>query len=145
MSNSGKLLRMNKKQTKTITFTQAQLEQHDIQVARETIERRQAELKHFIDKRAEEVQKQYFNPENKLIEEKIICYVLAVSCKVLIEQFGWTPIKRRVDGRMRIVRLVDGIKAELKEVVKYGGFKPYSDYVKDRYGVEWKDYESEGE
>lgn len=141
MSNSGKLLRMKKKQQKTITFTQEQLEQHDIQVARETIERRQSELKHYIDRRAEEVQKDYFDADNKLIEEKIICYVLAVSCKVLIEGFGWAPIRRRVDDRMKIVRFVNSVRAELAEVVKYGGFKPYADYVQKRYGVEWTNEE----
>lgn len=143
MGKSGDRIRAGKADNVTRTFTRRQLEEHDNEIRRQTIIARQRELQDFIDRRAEEVAKDYFTAENKLDGDKVILYALSIACKVLIEEFGWTPIKHRIDDRMRLVRFTKCVESEYNDVDRYGGLKKYSEFVKKHYGVSFARVEEE--
>lgn len=137
MGRSGDLLRKMGKQSAKYVFTGEQLEEHDRLVAKAVIEQRQRELEMQVDKHVDEVIRNYATEDMKTDLYKVLLYALSVSCKVLIEKFGWTPTKRKIDERMRIVRFTRAVEAELEEIAKYSDLKSYSDHVDELYGVGW--------
>ena len=134
MGKSGDRLRAAKGEVK-ITMTRAELEARDRRIAQETIRQREQTLKRYVDARAEEAMKEYFTDERELDTCKVLLYALSISCKVLIEKFGWSPIRERMDNRMQIIRFCLAVEDELAEIEKFGDLKTYSHEVYKKYGV----------
>ena len=95
MGKKGDLLRQQKAQRATYTFTAAQLEEHDRQVRTAAIERKKQELKDY----AYGVIEKDFNERQKLLEGStedvtlnVFSMLISISCRVLVERFGWKPI-----------------------------------------------------
>ena len=95
MGKKGDLLRAQKAQSRTYTFTQAQLDEHDRQVRMATLDRKKEELKAY----ARDVLDKDFEERNKLlcgnVEDvtlNVFSMLISISCKVLVEHFGWKPI-----------------------------------------------------
>ena len=135
MGKSGAFLRAFKDDNRTYTFTRKQLEEHDAAIRTETIRQRQQELKHQIDQNARAVFDEYIDRKNGPKTYTILRYALAISCKVLIEQFSWLPVTNRIDDRMRIVRFVKAVEEEVKDIEDNSDLKSYNQKVFDRYGV----------
>lgn len=127
MGRTGALLRSGKKQSTRYTFTGEELEEHDRQV----IKAWRANADALMRKHAQEAARQYEDEVtaeiNKVWDERkrqfksggwedtastIISYTLALSCRVLIEQFGWKPPNTR--GRhTKIMHYADALTREI--------------------------------
>lgn len=139
MGKSGALLRMRKDDTKTITFTQGQLKQHDAAVAQAAIKQRSRELE-------EEAKRQALKQVGDLItgdsEEDFyntLQYLFAVSVRVLIEQFGWRPVesgcKNGEDHRYKVVKFAQALTDELNRLKGTGDIKSYAKETAQKYGI----------
>lgn len=134
MGRSGALLRARKDESVTYTFTKAQLREHDRQVANDAIESRKAELKRIVDENAKKLTEEY-HENDKIDVYKVLSYGLCLSCKVLIEQFGWTSAKRSGSDHLRIVRFIKALEQELDEIEQYSDLKTYCEKIRARYDV----------
>lgn len=120
MGKKGDLLRARKAQTATYTFTAAQLEEHDRQVRMATLERKKQELKDY----AYNVLEQDFNERQKMLEGStedvtltVFSMLISISCRVLVERFGWKPVWKHTTGRNRLVRFVDAVQEEAERLI----------------------------
>lgn len=120
MGKKGDLLRQQKAQRATYTFTAAQLDEHDRQVRQDAIERKMAELKDYAHRVIEED----FNERQKLLEGNaedvtltVFSMLISISCRVLVERFGWKPIWKHSTGRNRLARFVTAVQEEAERLV----------------------------
>lgn len=120
MGKKGDLLRAKKAQTATYTFTAAQLAEHDRQVRMATLERKKQELKDY----AYNVLEQDFNERQKMLEGStedvtltVFSMLISISCRVLVERFGWKPVWKHTTGRNRLVRFVDAVQEEAERLI----------------------------
>lgn len=156
MGKKGELLRLQKRQTSTYTFTREQLDEHD----RVVITAARDKLKRDL---VEQMEKDYAAKEEhikKVIEEEwkarealfkgddmadnfftVLSLLLATSCRVLIEKFHWKPIPKdgKYDRRNATMRfgdyLVDEINAIVEDETK--DIRTYCDEVYEEYGVKF--------
>ena len=71
----------------------------------------------------------------------MLSYLLSVSARVLIEQFGWTPIEgRRFTKRNKIVRFCEGVISEIDGITKDTtiGIQEYAAETYRKYGVRFQ-------
>ena len=94
------MLRAMKKQRATYTFTAEQLEEHDRQVRMAAIERKKEDLKKY----AKQVISDDFAEREKIfsgdavdVTMTVFSMLIAISCRVLVERFGWKPAPMRKD------------------------------------------------
>lgn len=80
---------------------------------------------------------EFFAERRDISVYNIVKYTLAVSCKVLIERFGWVPIKSRIDDRMRIIRFIRALEDEIRWIENNSDLKQYNADVKEKYGIEF--------
>lgn len=120
MGKNGQLLRMQKAQRVTYTFTREQLEAHDRQVAMEAINRKKDELKNY----ARGVLDADFAERQKLLEGSatdvtvnVFSMLISISCVVLVQQFGWKPIWKHSTRRNRLARFVTAVQQETERLV----------------------------
>lgn len=120
MGKKGDLLRQQKAQRATYTFTAAQLDEHDRQVRQDAVERKMAELKDYAHRVIEED----FNERQKLLEGNaedvtltVFSMLISISCRVLVERFGWKPIWKHSTGRNRLARFVTAVQEEAERLV----------------------------
>lgn len=120
MGKKGDLLRAQKAQRATYTFTAQQLEEHDRQVRMTTLERKKEELRTY----ARSVLDQDFAERQKLLEGSatdvtatVFSMLISISCRVLVERFGWKPIWKHTSGRNRLVRFVNAVQEEAERLI----------------------------
>lgn len=120
MGKNGQLLRMQKAQRVTYTFTREQLEAHDRQVTMEAINRKKDELKNY----ARGVLDADFAERQKLLEGSatdvtvnVFSMLISISCVVLVQQFGWKPIWKHSTRRNRLARFVTAVQEETERLV----------------------------
>lgn len=156
MGKKGDLLRLQKKQSATYTFTGIQLEDHDRAVVAAHTDKIKRDL-------MEKMEKEYAEREEhvkKVIEEEwktreaffkgddmadnfflILSLLLATSCRVLIEKFHWKPIPKdgKYDRRNRIMRFSDYLIDEINAIVEdeTQDIRRYCDDVYEEYGVKF--------
>ena len=141
MGKKGDALRAQKAEQKTYTFTAAQLAAHDKFIIDEGKEKLKALAK-------EEIQKEWDKREAMFDKEDfagnfmlIISMLLAVSSRVLVEQFGWTPISkdRYFTKRYRLARFGDAIVTEINSICmdEQKDIRTYCDEVYELYGVKF--------
>lgn len=155
MGKNGKALREAKAQRVTYTFTREQLEEHDRQVKeayKKQADRRMQQIWHDYDVKQ---RKDFDEHVNTLWEQRrkefnsgvkdddmhtLLSYLLAISARVLIERFGWTPIEgHRYTRRNRIVRFCEGVIEELDMIrsdEKMDAIQ-YSNETYRKYGVKF--------
>lgn len=130
MGKKGDLLRALKRQQATYTFTGEELEEHDRQVrkawsesreeafkkkAYEQIQAYKDEVLGAIDSRWDERSRQFKEGGTEETMGRCVSYVLALSCRVLIEQFGWKPPNTR--GRnTKIMKYARALTEEIGEI-----------------------------
>ena len=141
MGRSGDLIRQTKGETRTITFTRAQLEEHDRQV----VEARFKAAKALAKKEAAEYDKQREKDMkehvDKVWEENaatLLSYFLSVSCRVLVEHFGWKPPGPR--GRnVRVMRYGTELAKEVNRITRTSreALRLYAIETNRLYGIEF--------
>lgn len=156
MGKKGELLRLQKKQRATYTFTGEQLEAHDQAIVAARADKIKRDLMEQMEKEyaaREEHVKKVIEEEWKSREELfrgedmadnfflILSLLLATSCRVLIEKFHWKPIPKdgKYDRRNRTMRfsdyLIDEINAIVEDETK--DIRRYCDEVYEEYGVKF--------
>lgn len=120
MGKKGDLLRAQKAQRATYTFTAAQLEEHDRQVRAAAIKRKKLDLEEYAHK----VIEKDFNERQKLLEGStedvtlnVFSMLISISCRVLVERFGWKPIWKHSTKRNRLARFVVAVQEEAERLV----------------------------
>lgn len=120
MGKNGQLLRMQKAQRVTYTFTREQLEAHDRQIAMEAINRKKDELKNY----ARGVLDADFAERQKLLEGStedvtfnVFSMLISISTVVLVRDFGWKPIWKHSTRRNRLSRFVTAITKEAEMII----------------------------
>ncbi len=120
MGKKGDALRAAKAQRATYTFTAAQLEAHDKEVRMRTLERKKDELEAY----AREVLDRDFEERQKLLTGdatdvtlNVFSMLISISCKVLVEHFGWKPIWKHSTSRNRLSRFVLAVQQETEALL----------------------------
>lgn len=120
MGKNGQLLRMQKAQRVTYTFTREQLEEHDRQVRLATINQKKEDLRNY----ARDVLDKDFAERAKLLEGSatdvtvnVFSMLISISCVVLVQQFGWKPIWKHSTRRNRLARFVTAVQQETERLV----------------------------
>ncbi len=139
MGKKGDLLRAQKAQTKVYTFTAAQLEEHDKFIIKEHSEKLKAAAHDAVqeewDKREQIFDKENFSGNFMTL----ISMLLAVSSRVLVEKFGWTPISkdRYFNKNMKLAKFGDAIVDEINAICmdEQADIRNYVDETYDLYGV----------
>ena len=150
MGRSGDRIRMAKDQKTTYTFTKAQLEEHDRQVFRE----KWKQYENLTKKEAAEIdlkrEEELRNHVNKTWDDNainLLQYTMAISCRVLIEQFGWKPIPKTLRGpEMRIQKFANALAAEIDQIYRVDriNMQQYSEETKKLYNLSFN-VNAEGE
>ena len=150
MGKKGDLLRAKKAQTATYTFTAAQLAEHDRQVRMATLERKKQELKDY----ARGVLDEDFAERQKLLEGSaedvtvtVFSMLISISCRVLVERFGWKPIWKHTTRRNRLSRFVYAVQEEAERLVndELLDIRKYVDEAWEITGVRFEANEDEEE
>jgi len=153
MGKKGDLLRAMKKQRATYTFTAEQLEEHDRQVRMATLERKKDELKEYAHK----VISEDFDERQKLLSGdaadvtlNVFSMLISISCKVLVEQFGWKPAPMRKEedkGGDRRFKLTQFAYAVMDEVYKLTAdeFLDIRKYAEEAYQITGVMFQTEDE
>lgn len=120
MGKKGDLLRQQKAQRVTYTFTREQLEEHDRQIRMAAISRKKDELKDY----ARGVLDADFAERQKLLEGSaedvtmnVFSMLISISCVVLVRDFGWRPIWKHSTRRNRLARFVMAVQQETERLV----------------------------
>lgn len=120
MGKKGELLRAQKAQRVTYTFTAEQLREHDRQVRMAAIERKREDLKNY----ARDVLDRDFTERQKLLEGSaedvtftVFSMLISISTVVLVRDFGWKPIWKHSTKRNRLARFVLAVQNEAERLV----------------------------
>ena len=120
MGKKGELLRAQKAQRVTYTFTAEQLKEHDRQVRMAAIERKREDLKAY----AKDVLDRDFAERQKLLEGSaedvtftVFSMLISISTVVLVRDFGWKPIWKHTTRRNRLARFVTAVQEEAERLV----------------------------
>lgn len=162
MGKKGDLLRAQKAERSTYTFTRVQLEEHDRMILdqkRDELKRkitadieakiadRERQCQELIVKEWQEREK-FFKGDNW--EDNffmILSMLLAVSSAVLVKKFHWKPIPKDSywDKRNRLARFGDAIVEEVNAICsdEMADIRRYCDEVYDLYGVKFLREEDE--
>ena len=137
MGKKGDLLRATKKQRATYTFTAEQLEEHDRQVRMATLERKKDELRAYarevLDKDFEERQK-LLTGDATDVTINVFSMLISISCKVLVEHFGWKPIWKHSTSRNRLSRFVLAVQQETEALLN-DELLDIRKYAKEAYDI----------
>lgn len=140
MGKKGDLLRQQKAQRATYTFTAQQLEEHDRQIRMAAIQRKKEELKDY----ARGVLDADFAERQKLLEGSaedvtlnVFSMLISISCVVLVRDFGWRPIWKHTTSRNRLARFVTAVQAEAERLVndELLDIRKYVEWAWDLTGV----------
>ena len=152
MGKKGDLLRAQKKQTKTYVFTAEQLEEHDRQVKaayKEYALERLADDIEKVRKEAEKVEtenilKVWHRREREFKEgapveilANCLKYAFAISCNVMIRDFGWKVRKSSAGRKANIERFAEALAREFNAVTDsdVDGVAEYADRVRKEFGI----------
>jgi hypothetical protein len=156
MGKRGEELRRLKGERVKYTFTRAELEAHDQQVRREFVDEYRKTLKTKMREAADEMKQQVQDEWDKRAAEfsqggedeflAYMQYLLAVSCRVLIEQHGWSPPPKNAEGaRYKIVRFANKVIDEIEKISNDEklDIRTYAAEVKEKYRIEFLRKEEE--
>lgn len=132
MGKKGDLLRQMKKQKAMYHFTGEELEEHDRKIYRKARESALPEMKKkLIELQNQSLEEQHADLDaywrglyerfkeggTETTMANTMSYVMALCCRVLIEQFGWKPPTKK--GRhTRIMKFAEALVREVGEIGK---------------------------
>lgn len=125
MGKKGALLREQKKNQATYTITGQWLEEHDKKVIAEyrkdLIARMRDEAKMLGQREQEKVDEKWAAIKSEFATSDVVenfnnlfTYVIAISCRVLVEHFGWKPIRK--SRRVRLERFAETVVEEMDRI-----------------------------
>lgn len=151
MGKKGELLRQQKAQNVTYTFTRAQLEEHDKKIletykervredCREQLRAQAAEYQKEIDRHIDEEwerREALIHEENGISE--LLSLLLCVSSRILIEDFGWKPIGK-VTRRNKTVKFAEKFAETITDICtdESKDIRAYCDETYELYGVTFR-------
>ena len=151
MGKNGALMRQNKRRGVTRTFTEEELLLHDMQVAKRALEIRDAENKKaeremrsrvtaLWNERAEMFQSGS-RDDNMLAYMRVL---MAIPCRVLIEQFGW-KVPRTRGRNTKIMEFANAVAEEIERIREDErvDIVAYARETYDKYGVGFQTEERE--
>ena len=164
MGKKGDLLRALKAVQKTYTFNHEQLQEHDRVVIRDALLKAEKELmkkaQAEYDAKNEELKKviaDEWETREKIFMENhpnenvisLMSLLLATSCRVLIERFGWKPIPQEghFDRRNRTMRYCEEVEREIGRITadpEKADLIAYCNETYNLYGVKFITLEKEG-
>lgn len=152
MGRKGDLLRQQKQQATTYTFTREQLMKHDMEVQEKAKARWMEQYK--------EMEKRHYEEVNQHIQEEwakrqaqfesgdrctdvylMLQYMLSICVKVLCDDFQWGREKKgKYNPRLRINKFADGVADELGRIcaTETEDIRDYSEKVFEEYGIKFK-------
>ena len=153
MGKKGDLLRAQKAQRVTYTFTAEQLRQHDEAVVseyRKTImdrvradaaeldRQRMAEFTRRSEELWAEREKRFKTGYLQGDTMAMASSMMPVAIKILVEEFRWTPVRN--GHRTRLQRFAEGVIEEMNRIGHDENLDimRYADEVEDKYGVCFK-------
>lgn len=152
MGKRGQALREAKAHSASYTFTRAQLEEHDRKVQEAYKERVRVDCEERLRMQAEEYRKEIdkhideeWEKREALIHEEngiseLLSLLLCVSARILIEDFGWKPI-RKVDHRNKTVRFAEKFADTITDICtdETKDIRTYCDETYELYGVTFRE------
>ena len=147
MGKKGDLLRQQKKQKAVYTFTGEELAIHDKQVALAYLQKCEGIARDMDRKREEEFRRkanEVWDERTRMFQggdetDNLMAYLrcfFAISCRVLVEQFGW-KVPRTRGRNTNLMRFATGLAEEIDRITgdeRYDIVK-YAREVYDKYGV----------
>lgn len=156
MGKKGEALRAAKAKQTVYTFTREQLDARDRQLLVTYRTRVKKETDAYIageKKRIwEEIEKEWAERERLFHDNDgtggiltVVGLLEAVSCRILIEHFGWPPI-RRVTRRSRTIRFCDLMVDEVNRIMQDVNvdIRRYNREVYEKYEIRFEAKEAEG-
>ncbi len=133
MGRTGDLLRQKGKQSAKYTVTGEWLENHDRLVI-EQYEKSRAEDR----KREEKENVQHVNNAWKENATAAMSFWLAVSVRILIEEFNWKPPRYKNARQTRTERYSNTLIDKINEISEDPrGFRKYAEETRELYGIEF--------
>lgn len=150
MGRKGDALRAAKMARVTRTFTEEQLRLHDQQVKREAILMYQQELKRHTREQYNELNdrirveweqraKEFASDDLNNNFMNAVAYMFAIPCRVLIEQFGWKPVRYANCPQTRTEKLAVAMIEELNRITENEkkDIRTYARETFDKYGLKF--------
>ena len=139
MGRKGDALRAAKKQQATYTFTAAQLSEHDRQVSDFAVQRRKDEINEDVRKEWESRAREFASADMNENFMNAVAYMFAIPCRVLIEQFGWKPVRYANCPQTRTERLAVAMIEELNRITESEkkDIRTYARETFDKYGLKF--------
>lgn len=155
MGKKGDELRRAKKQNVVYTFTREQLEARDAvafeEFKKDIIKQVKAEAYEIDKKRAEELnrrvneewerrEKEFASGDTEETFMNFMKYFLNLSCRVLIEQFGWKPARSCPGRPTKIMKYAAALVAEVGKITtdKNADIRGYCKETYEKYGVRFE-------
>ena len=133
--------RTTAKGKKTYTITDEWLEQHDAQIRKDLMKRKQDELKAYarrvIEEDFDERQKLLDGSDNEVLA-KIIALTISIPAKILVRDFGWKPVKDKTQYmNMKLNRFGAAFEEEINMILDNALFdiRHYADQVYEETGL----------
>lgn len=139
MGRKGDALRAAKKQQATYTFTAAQLSEHDRQVSDFAVQRRKDEINEDVRKEWESRAREFASADMNENFMNAVAYMFAIPCRVLIEQFGWKPVRYANCPQTKTERLAVAMIEELNRITESEkkDIRTYARETFDKYGLKF--------
>lgn len=154
MGKKGDLLRAQKAMNTRYTFTREQLEVHDQQVIsarkeaikmdltremEQEFQRRKEEFDRVSKEEWERRAAEFKTGNAKEDFYNLLTYLLSLSSRVLIEQFGWS-VPVRNDNRYKILRFGDALVDEINKIQanEMLDIRKYNDETFEKYGIKFE-------
>ena len=143
MGKKGAALRAAKKQSASYTFTGEQLKAHDKAV----IDAYKIDLEARMRETADQYVREYYTKigaefnsgDDDTDTQTVVSYLLAISVRVLVERFGWKPVRYNCRPT-KTQRFAEYVIEEI-DAIRHDENKDIHDYAKETeelYGVSFK-------
>lgn len=139
MGRKGDALRAAKKQAAVYHFTAAQLAEHDRQVGDMAVQRRKEQMDDAIRREWEARAQEFASADMNENFMNAVAYMFAIPCRVLIEQFGWKPVRYANCPQTRTERLAVAMIEELNRITESEkkDIRTYARETFDKYGLKF--------
>ena len=139
MGRKGDALRAAKKQQATYTFTAAQLAEHDRYVSDFAVQHRKEEINENVRKEWQRRADEFATPDLNENFMNAVAYMFAIPCRVLIEQFGWKPVRYANCPQTRTEKLAIAMIEELNNISSNTkqDIRTYARETFDKYGLKF--------
>lgn len=128
-----------KSQTACYHFTHEQLIEHDRIIGDRAVERRKEEIDAAVRKEWESRAREFATSDMNENFMNAVAYMFAIPCRVLIEQFGWKPVRFKNCPATRTERLAVAMIEELTRITENEkkDIRTYARETFEKYGLKF--------